>query len=54
VALKEFQKFNSMTEALAATTAMLEGNIDKTLESFIQNNIVKKGTLILQQQFHIR
>lgn len=43
VSLKEFQKFGSMTEALAATTALLEGSMDKTLENFIQKSIVQKG-----------
>lgn len=32
-----------MTEALAATSALLEGTIDKSLENFIQNSVVQKG-----------
>jgi hypothetical protein len=32
-----------MTEALSATTSLLEGTVDKTLESFIESCVVKKG-----------
>jgi nucleolar protein 58 len=43
VSLVDFHKFSGTTEALQATTALLEGRMDSTLENFIRSSVVQKG-----------
>lgn len=40
--LKAFYKFTDTTEALAATSALVESKLSKTLKSFLKKHIVKK------------
>ena len=42
VKLKAFYKFEDTVEALAATSALVESKMGKTLKSFLKTNIVKK------------
>jgi len=42
VKLKAFYKFEDTVEALAATSALVESKMGKTLKSFLKSNIVKK------------
>jgi len=42
VKLKKFSKFVDQEDALAAATAMIEGNLDKSLKKFLKKNIVDK------------
>eukprot|EP00005_Dracoamoeba_jomungandri_P002969 CAMPEP_0174256864 /NCGR_PEP_ID=MMETSP0439-20130205/6053_1 /TAXON_ID=0 /ORGANISM="Stereomyxa ramosa, Strain Chinc5" /LENGTH=457 /DNA_ID=CAMNT_0015339669 /DNA_START=143 /DNA_END=1516 /DNA_ORIENTATION=- len=41
VTLKEFKKFANTTEALSATTAIVEGKMDKNLKNFLKDSILK-------------
>jgi nucleolar protein 58 len=43
VTLAGFKKFGGTTEALAATSALLEGKMDGTLEDFLRTSVVQKG-----------
>jgi len=43
VSLAAFQKFSGTAEALSATTALLEGKMDDTLQNFLKTSIVQKG-----------
>jgi len=42
VTLAGFHKFNGTTEALSATTALLEGKMDDTLQTFLKTSVVQK------------
>jgi len=43
VTLQGFKKFSGTTEALASTTALLEGKMDDTLQTFLKTSVVQKG-----------
>jgi nucleolar protein 58 len=43
VTLQGFKKFSGTAEALAATTALLEGKMDDTLQHFLKTSVVQKG-----------
>lgn len=43
VQLKAFHKFEDTTDAMAATTAIVEGKLGKSLKKFLKGSIVKKG-----------
>jgi nucleolar protein 58 len=43
VKLKAFKKFDDMDESLAATTALVKSKLHKTLQKFLEKNIVKKS-----------
>ena len=43
VRLQAFQKFKNTTEALAATTALVESKLSKGLKKFLQKKVVDKG-----------
>ncbi|KAK2170100.1 hypothetical protein LSH36_4g04025 [Paralvinella palmiformis] len=47
VKLKHFQKFKDTTEALAATTAAVEGKMSKTLKKMLKKLVVKETQDIL-------
>lgn len=42
VTLSSFSKFENTAEALSATTALLEGKMDKALKNFIKNSVIQK------------
>ena len=41
--LKAFRKFDDMDEGLAATAALVKSKLHKTLQKFLEKNIVKKN-----------
>ncbi len=44
VQLKAFKKFENTTEALAATTALVESKLGKDLKSFLKKQVAKKAS----------